>query len=250
MRTGSSLKYLRSLLIGVCSLAVSCCVAADVIETEAGPYIGISGGKTLEWHHEKHSDLIAQPWDIVILQEFSTRPLTSSTGNGKGADRQAFYKGIEDILVLVEAENPDVKVYLYETWARPNLVLSGHFPDLEAMQAELREGYSQAATDFALAGWFPVGDGFLAAVNRGISDNPATEVTEGPIDIWGTDKYHQSKYGAYLSALVIYQGVYNADPRELPVGPGSTAAELDIDPEIAEALQTVAYNVTLDQTAR
>ncbi|MDP0496530.1 MAG: outer membrane beta-barrel protein [Verrucomicrobiota bacterium JB024] len=44
MRTGSSLKYLRSLLIGVCSLAVNDCVAADTVETEAGPYIGIFGG--------------------------------------------------------------------------------------------------------------------------------------------------------------------------------------------------------------
>lgn len=203
----------------------------------------LSGGKTLEWHYVNHADKIDQPWDIVVLQEYSTRPLVSPSGKGNGTNREAFRTYAQKLIELVRAQNPDVTVYLYETWARPNMIEKGYFAKLTDMQDELREGYSDAAEDFEVEGWFPVGDAFMEAVSRGVSDDPSTPEVEGPIKLWGHDKYHQNNYGAYLSALVMYRTVFQADPRELSVGEGSVVDELNLDPEVARSLQQVAFDM-------
>ncbi|MBC2593394.1 hypothetical protein H5P28_03890 [Ruficoccus amylovorans] len=203
----------------------------------------LSGGKTLEWHYVNHADKIAQPWDIVVLQEYSTRPLVSPSGGGNGTNVEAFRAYAKKLIDLVREENPEVDIYLYETWARPNLVEKGLFAKLGDMQDELRTAYSGAAEEFEVEGWFPVGDAFMEAVDRGVSDDPSTPESEGPIRLWGHDKYHQNNYGAYLSALVMYRTIYQADPRELPVGEDSAADGLDLKPEIAQALQQVAYDI-------
>ncbi len=203
----------------------------------------LSGGKTLEWHYNNQADKIDQPWDIVVLQEYSSRPLTTTVGGASSSNREAFLDYAQKLIELVRQENPDVKVYLYETWARPNLVEKGYFDNLADMQTELREGYQMAAEQNDVTGVVPVGDAFMKAVRNGISDDPSTEEKEGSICLWGGDHYHQNEYGAYLSALVMYAKIYQADPRELPVGEGSAAARLGIDPEVARSLQDLAGDI-------
>jgi hypothetical protein len=203
----------------------------------------LSGGKTLEWHFSNHAAKIARPWDIVVLQEYSTRPLVTPAGGGNGNNRAAFLEYAEKLVELVRAKNPEVKIYFYETWGRPNLVISGAFAKITDMQAELTEAYSEATDRFAAAGMFPVGEAFMEAVAQGVSDDPSTPETEGSICVWGPDKYHQSKYGAYLSALIMIRTIYGADTREISVGEGSAAVGLGLDPEAAQALQRIAYEM-------
>jgi hypothetical protein len=196
------------------------------------------GGKTLQFHYETRKELIDKPWDIVVLQDYSTGPLLGENGDTKSFD--SFRAHVPLLRDLFVAQNPQVKIWLYETWGRPDQVTKGRFATVEDMQAGLHKSYSEAARDFDLQGWVPVGDSFLAAVHQGLADNPATPEVEGPLHIWGKDNYHQSSIGAYLSALNFYGRIYNADPRELP-SDNAVAQHLQLSPEDSQKLQAIAW---------
>jgi hypothetical protein len=196
------------------------------------------GGKTLQFHYETKKELIDKPWDIVILQDYSTGPLPAADGSTKSLD--SFRAHVPKLKALFTAQNPKVKIWLYETWARPDLVTKGRFASIEDMQAGLRSAYSAAAKDNALQGWVPVGDTFLAAVQQGLADNPATPAVEGPLHIWGKDNYHQSALGAYVSALLFYGRIYDADPRDLPAD-NTAAVHLKLSAEDSKKLQALAW---------
>lgn len=161
-------------------------------------------------------------------------------------------------------ENPNAKVYLYETWARPDMVFphtntvtdpvtgailpgSGAAtlwePSLSAMTADLHNAYfGLAGSSSAFAGVAPVGDAFQAAVNAGMATaNPyaADAAADGLIDLWWDDKLHASKYGSYLSALTLFGTITGLDPQS--VGYYDIAAsDLGIDPGDAYRLQQIA----------
>lgn len=196
------------------------------------------GGKTLQFHYEDRRALIDRPWDIVVLQDSSIGPLPASDGGTAKLD--SFRAHVPKLKALFMARNQKVKLWLYETWARPDLVMSGRFATMEKMQAGLRSAYSTAATSNAFQGWVPVGDAFLAAVKQGLADNPATAEVEGPLHIWGKDNYHQSAIGAYLSALLFYGRLYDADPRALPVD-NTAAVHLKLSAEDAKKLHALAW---------
>lgn len=196
------------------------------------------GGKTLQFHYETKRELIDKSWDIVVLQDYSTGPLLGQNGETKSLD--SFRAHVPKLKDLFVAKNPAVKIWLYETWARPDLVMKGRFATIDEMQAGLRSAYSTAAKENALQGWVPVGDTFLAAVKQGLADNPATPAVEGPLHIWGTDNYHQSAIGAYLSALLFYGRIYDADPRALPAD-NTAAAHLKLSADAAAKLHALAW---------
>ncbi|HEY9249848.1 MAG TPA: hypothetical protein VIO38_11975, partial [Rariglobus sp.] len=158
-------------------------------------------GKALSFHYEQRRELIDRPWDIVVMHDVSFGPLVER-GDSRLFDSFRVHVGkLKDLFV---AQNPGVKIWLYETWARPDFVKSGRFASMESMQAGLQKAYRDAANDFSLQGWVPVGDTFLAAVHKKISDNPATPESEGPLNVWGKDDHHQSPLGSYLAALLFY----------------------------------------------
>lgn len=200
-----------------------------------------SGGVTLEWHIQSKSSVINKPWDVVILQDYSTRTLTTPSG-GKGTNRASFYESVEKLTTSMREENESVEIILYQTWGRPDRVLAGVFPDIQTMQEEITEAYAKAAEDnnSKLA---RVGEAFMMAVEKGIADDPSTTEKEGPYSLWGGDKYHQGNYGAYLSAAIFYAKIFDKDPRELPTGAGSTRAALGLDSETAQKLLEIAYEL-------
>jgi len=160
--------------------------------------------------------------------------------------------------------NSATDVYLYETWARPNMVTGAHvantndqtgavtttattapeyYVSLEAMTADLRAAYEGlAAANPIFKGVAPVGAAFLAAVQGGTAtrDPYAPDAgTDGKVDLWWDDNLHASKYGSYLSALTLFGTITGLDPRSL----GATehaAADLGITSAEAAALQGVA----------
>lgn len=203
------------------------------------------GGETLQYHYANKASIIGgQSWDDVVLQEYSTRPLTSPSGDALGTDIPDFDAAVGDIDALVKQKNPAVKVRLYETWARPDKVMAGYFSSLQAMQNQLHSSYSSAATEFGLAGYAPVGDAFMDAISLGLADDPTTTATEGPITLWNPDYYHASAYGSYLAADIFYAQILGGDPRTLPTGAGSAVAGLGLNPTYAAELQNLAYEVT------
>jgi len=195
------------------------------------------GGQTLAYHLANRAAVLSRAWDVVVLQEYSTRPLSIG-------DIPAFRAAVRDITALLRTYNPAVRVVLYETWARPDLV-PGYYPTLQAMQNELQVAYSAAAADYAIEGWAPVGDAFLQAVSSGVASDPNFGVQAGKIDLWLTNDYHASANGAYLSGLVFYAKVLGGDPRALPSGTGSAVAGLGLSAASAVLLQAVAHNQVL-----
>lgn len=158
----------------------------------------------------------------------------------------------------------DTQLYLYQTWARPNLVnapfttvtdpttgavsftttpATSFYPTLEAMTADLHDAYvGLAASKPGFAGVAPVGDSFMRAVTEGVAtrDMYAPDAaTDGKVDLWWDDGTHASKYGSYLSALTLFGTVTGVDPASLG-GAEVAAMDLGISRADALALQRVA----------
>ncbi len=161
------------------------------------------------------------------------------------------------------------QVYLYQTWARPNLVAGAFqtvtdpvtgavtrtttpattfFNSLEAMTEELRLAHQSAVALANLDGTggfkavAPVGEAFMAAVQAGLATRDMwadDALTDGLIDLWFDDGTHASKYGSYLSALTMFGTLTGLDPASL--GSGEIAArDLGISAVDALALQRIA----------
>lgn len=161
------------------------------------------------------------------------------------------------------------QLYLYQTWARPNLVngafvtttdsvtgavtrtttpATTFYGTLAGMTEDLRLAALAAAALAAadgtggLAGIAPVGETFQRAVNAGraTADMWAPgAASDGLIDLWFDDGTHASKYGSYLSALTLFGTLTGLDP--LTLGAGEVAAaDLGISPFDALLLQQIA----------
>jgi hypothetical protein len=252
-------------------------------------------------------NVASQRWDKLVLQELSDGPLpVGTTGNARpgsfamyasqlatyartpSSDRTTTETQIFGSLQACRDatggsntacnasrfiagntnSNPDTEVYLYQTWARPNLIaggfvtttddltgevtrtttpITGPYPaadGLERMTADLRDAYAAvlAAQPALFADIAPVGEAFLTAVLNGLATRnmyAPDALTDGLIDLWFADGTHASAWGSYLSALTIYGTVTGRDPRRF--GGGEQAAEdLGISEREAVLLQRIA----------
>ena len=166
--------------------------------------------------------------------------------------------------------NPDAKIYLQETWARPDLINSpgaktlspvtalatydtntpapSYFTTLEEMTAEMAAAirtirdYADDDGTSGIEAIVPTGQAFLRAVQSGVAtrDMYASDAaTDGLIDLWFNDGTHPSAHGSYLSALTLFGSITGLDPQSL--GRHEQAAfDLGISPDDAWALQRVA----------
>ncbi|HVR49932.1 MAG TPA: PEP-CTERM sorting domain-containing protein [Pseudorhodoferax sp.] len=160
----------------------------------------------------------------------------------------------------------DTQVYLYQTWARPNLVnapfttvtdpvtgevrftdtpATSFYASLQDMADDLREAYAQAAQDAGADGSggvtavAPVGDAFMLALAMGVATANHYAPDAGLPDLWWDDGTHASRYGSYLSALTLYGTLTGLDPAAF--GASEIAArDLGISARDALALQRVA----------
>jgi hypothetical protein len=181
--------------------------------------------------------------------------------------------------------SPHTKVYLTQTWARPDMVFphlatvpnadypavpdgrpivdttNPDFPDgfpdtlyyesegLARMTLDLHASFSsKAASNPGFAGVIPVGDAFQRALDEGIAKRDHFYGASGvytlpqrsdPINLWWDDYLHASKYGSYLSALVLFGAITNIDPWSFGASE-QAASDLGIAPGDAVRLQRVA----------
>jgi hypothetical protein len=177
------------------------------------------------------------------------------------------------------------KVYLTQTWARPDMVfphlatvadtnyptvpdgrpiidtVGGTLPNgyadtlyytdtgLAGMTADLRAAFaSKAQTNPNFAGVISVGDAFQRALDERIAKADgfyndqgtyAAAVPQDKINLWWDDYLHASRYGSYLSALVIFGTLTRVDPASFGASERA-AADLGISPGDAVKLQRVA----------
>ena len=204
------------------------------VSLETAPGIGF------DYHYDHKLEVIARPWDTVVLQGHS---MLDAAAPGDPT-RQVKYAGLLAAELL--QRNPAARLYLTATWSRADLTYPPGKPwsgkPIEAMAGDVRAGYdlTKAATPGVRA-VLPVGQAWLRAMHEGVADpNPYDGVSFGQVDLWGWDHYHASAYGYYLEALVVFGGVTGRDPRSL--GEKETAAvDLGLSPAQAKALQLVAY---------
>ncbi|KQP17635.1 PEP-CTERM sorting domain-containing protein [Pseudorhodoferax sp. Leaf267] len=253
-------------------------------------------------------NIASQTWSKVVLQEQSDEALPKQTGLASNpAYFNAYVNVIENylhqgnalsyrereliggtnaecaritgasagtcgLLRNIEA-NPnasaDTQVYLYQTWARPNLVnapfttvtdpvtgevsftttpATSFYGSLQAMTEDLRDAYAKAAADAGADGSggvvdvAPVGEAFMLALAMGVAtaNHYAPDaVTDGLVDLWWDDGTHASKFGSYLSALTLFGTLTGLDPASL--GAAEIAArDLGIAVPEAVLLQRVA----------
>jgi len=166
--------------------------------------------------------------------------------------------------------NPDAEVYLYQTWARPDLIdgafatetddttgavtrstdLSDetHYASLEAMTDDLVDSFDAAfdqGDDDGSPGFeaiAPVGQAFLRAVQDGVATRDFwadDALSDGLIDLWFDDGLHASTHGSYLSALVMFGTLTGKNPSLFGLDE-IAARDLGIAGRDAVALQRVA----------
>jgi len=254
-------------------------------------------------------NVASQTWDAVVLQEQSDAALPP--GKGKNANLATFNAYADQFETYIhngaaqtytEAQlfgslaacqatglssgscnttrnipqntnaSADTKVYLEQTWARPDMVEAHlntvaddnsptgapivsdgssatlYYDSLGAMTADLHtDFYAKAASNPGFAGVLPVGDAFQRAVDQGLvlgsgfynADGTYVEPSDGSINLWWLDRLHASMYGSYLSALTTFGSITGIDP--LSLGAGELAAsDIGIDPAAALMLQRVA----------
>ncbi len=175
--------------------------------------------------------------------------------------------------------NPNTKIYLTDTWARPDMVYAhknivddptspdgspivdtsgGHpngtaatlyYNNLQGMTTDLHNTINAAAAaNPGFAGVIPVGDAFQSAFNQGLVQTSGfydangvyvPQSATGPVDLWWKDGLHASMYGSYLDALVQFGTITGKDPLSLGVSE-QAAIDLGIDPGTARMLEGVA----------
>jgi len=264
-------------------------------------------------HWDLIGNVASSKWDVVVLQEQSDAALPA--GRGKNANLAQFnayadkferyiHVGAADSYtettlfgslaaciatgssasacgtVHVIRQNPNAslatKVYLTQTFARPDMVLphlittpdlttsSGspivdtssaggpailYYSRLGDMTSDLHTSfYNKASTNSGFAGVVPVGDAFQRAVDLGLVKTANFYTTAGvyataqpsdPVNLWWIDYLHESKYGAYLYALVMFGTITGHDPQSLGANE-SAASDLGIASSDARMLQQMA----------
>jgi len=218
--------------------------------------------------------VIAQgQWSAVVLQEISTRPITGTLTGDSTSNPSNFCTSVQTIEAAVHGAAPSAKVYLYETWPRADMAqtLSGsttapgfaasYAVNLTALgNAYHNVYYRAAAADGKIAGVAPAGEVWMLAWVEGVANaNPYTGTSSLPVFTYGVnatnnpvitsaDYSHPSVYGAYASALVIFQQLTGVDVRTLG-GSEKAAAALGISSAVAVQLQTVAWETVTQESA-
>jgi len=172
------------------------------------------GYKTLEWHTHNPKTiegLRRTAWDIVVLQEFSMRPIEN---------REAMYHFAS--LLHDEIRKTGGHTVLYLTWARR------HTPE---MQQDITAAYTELARilDADVA---PVGTAWQNAL-----------AADCGIQLYKNDQSHPTPLGSYLAACVFYATFF----KHSPVGLTGTISDgdrelLTLPDHDARHLQSIAWD--------
>lgn len=177
---GNSYTYVNDLPMVIADLAAAAHEARPF-----SPEVVLVGGATLEGHIAGRDALPAIArggWDVIVLQEQSTRPITDPG------------KMWRDVKTLADAaKKVNARLVLYETWAREAA---------PATQDSLTHVYRKAAADEG-ATVAPVGEvwaAFRAAEGSVPSGAHST--------LFRDDGSHPSPIGTYVAATVLYETLY------------------------------------------
>lgn len=163
--------------------------------------------------------LTSQSWDFVILQENTTKCLSSVASEemfppSRVLDEKIKAAGGQSVFLM--------------TWApKDGMKVGSKKQNREVVQTDMASSYI-TITDELDALMVPAGIGFM----RCAQDNP-------DIDLWDADGTHPSSAGSYLTACILYSVIYQDSPVNCSyIG--------DLDKDVALTLQQIAANLVLD----
>jgi len=160
------------------------------------------------WSWERHAasqettdKIAARQWDVVVLQEYSTRPADDAICS-------ISEPYLEILVERIRANNPDTIIQFYLTWGRPygesNLCKTqSQYCTYLDMQAQLTKHYNTYACMNKPSRVAPVGKAF-----KSIYDSDETYFYHLYNEEGVTD-HHASPRGSYLSALVHFGSLFN-----------------------------------------
>ncbi len=201
------------------------------------------GGMDYKFHYEdSQSQIAAQVWTHVILQNRSTEP----THVGDIAAHLEYGERLYDSII---ANDADTQVMLYQTWARQesHSLISGTstdttFASTDEMLEELVTNYTALAERINLNNpqkpailINPVGKAFKAAGGNLPSSDPDY------LDLY-SDGTHANDLGYYLSACVHYSCIYQTSPEGLFETTAISDLGLSVTSPQAAFLEQVAWN--------
>lgn len=168
------------------------------------------GGKQVEAALTSHDD-----YDIIVLQEQSTRPITNP---------DLFEDGVTKLCSRIRETQKECQIHLYATWGYPKqaAVRGQTVPEMEA---QLRAAYTSVANKLGVS-VSPVGEAFTAVYSA-----------HGDVSLYAEDQLHPSYAGSYLAACVHAARLLGIDPRESAFVGDSQKLSM----ETALILQQAAY---------
>ncbi len=229
---------------------------------------------SLQNNYAAASSVIDQSkWNAVVLQELSTRPLTVALTGDSTSDPQNFCNSVQTIEQGVHSVASGAKIYLYETWPRADEAetLSGSTTS-PGFAAEYASNltvlgdfyhnvyYSAAAHDGQITAVAPAGEAWMRAWSENVAYSDPFLGTSTLPSLWyglnatnnptitAADYLHPSIYGAYLSALVLYQQITGKDARTLGAS-DLAATKLGVSSTVATQLQEVAWESVTDESS-
>lgn len=211
---GNSLTYVNDLPATVAAIAAS---AGDTIRVAAS----VGGDLGLIDHLNGGSDAVQQlrrgGWNYVVLQQGPTPA---------GVCRDSLVLWTKQFAPLIRSAG--AKTALLMTWAGAT-----H----QNLFDEVRVSFQAAAV--AVDGVFlPAGEAWRSAW-----------AVDSSLALYGSDGFHPSSIGTFLTALVVYERVTGRDARTLPLNAFANGREFALPSAVITALQRAAHEANTNYSA-
>jgi hypothetical protein len=219
---GNSYTYYNDLEVIVARLA-----SADAVYSLFTERSAVGSYKLVE-HAVRPETILAiksRKWDLIVLQEMSTLPITNVS---------EFSDGAKKLDQIIKETRPDFNgMLLYTTWGRRDVageasMTARGITTFNQMQDALSKAYLQVGQERS-AEVAPVG----------IAWQKVRSSYDGQIDLYNSDGTHPSFVGSYLTACLLYASICDRSPV------GNTYKET-LKQDVADILQKKAYEAYLE----
>ena len=146
-----------------------------------------------EYGFEVEDNLKNNQYDVVFLQEQSTRPVL---------DADLFYDGVRDVVAKIKQYQTNARIILYETWGR-------HKDSSDLTKYNLT---NHSMTQKLIAAYGAIASEVGAYVSHAGTAYYDVYNSTDEINLYVSDLYHPSKEGTYLVALTHYATVFGKSP--------------------------------------
>lgn len=162
-------------------------------------------------------------YDVVVLQEQTTRPLT---------DYNKFLAGATSLKQKIDATQTNCQIYLYSTWGYKEAADARKIT-IPEMEGQIRTAYDNVARELGVKVSYSG-----AAFSKVYTEHPEINL------YYYKDNKHPSYLGAYLSACVHAATILKVDPRATTYLGSNTADSNDevLDEDTAKILRAAAYS--------